>query len=75
MRTRKTIRNLHVHFTSRIRSLGKFEFKKKIDCTLERAATPNGDSKKGAHFWGGAGKTESLSPRGVGENLMQYAAI
>ena len=70
MRTRKTIRNLHVHFTSRIRSLGKFEFKKKIDCTLERAATPNGDSKNGAHFLRGAGKKESLSPRGVGENFM-----
>ena len=29
---------------------GKFEFAKEIDCTGERAATPNGDSTKGAPF-------------------------
>ena len=75
MRTGRAIRNFYVHFTNRIRSLGKFEFTKEIDCTLERAATPNGDSKKGAHFLGGTSKTKSLSPRGVGENFIQYAAI
>ena len=34
-----------------------------------------GTVKRGLIFWGGTDKTKSLSPRGVGENLMQYAAI
>ena len=55
---------------------GKLEFTMEIDCTGERAATPNGDSKKGSQFiFGGAGKIESFSPRGVRENIKQYAAI
>ena len=56
---------------------GKFEFAKEIDCTGERAATPNGDSSKGAQFTlgGGAGIIESFSPRGVRGNIMQYQCL
>ena len=76
MRATKAISPFHVHFTTEFDVFGKFEFTKEIDCTGERAATPNGDSKKGSQFiFGGAGKIESFSPRGVRENIRQYAAI
>ena len=50
MRATKAIRPFNVHFKNRSNVFGKFEFAKEIDCTGERAATPNGDSTKGAPF-------------------------
>jgi len=55
---------------------GKFEVTKEIDCTGERAATPNGDSQRVLNlFGGGAGIIESFSRRGVRENVMQYQSL
>ena len=57
------------------KSLESLNLRKRLTARGRGLQLQMGTVKKKARFVRGAGKTESQSSRGVGENFMQFAAI